>query len=150
MRRRLRISADGYLDLSDRRRVKTPGVVGADVDPVGEREALSFLLSHAFPGHRRIVRPLTEHHRRRIRVAMWADSVSERMALVDRVWRQVTEPVGPPANGKPELVQVVRYGDTWAYPIHLDGNVTRVLPEGGVPAAEAPPRESHELDLRSA
>lgn len=150
MRRRLRISADGFLDLSDRRRVKTPGVSVPDVEPTGEAEALSFLLSHAFPGHRRVVRPLTVHHRRRIRLAMWATSVSERMALVDRVWRQVTEPVPPPANGKPELLQVVHYGDVWAYPLYLDGNVTRVLPEGGLPAAELPVEQPVELDLRSA
>lgn len=150
MRRRLRISADGFLDLSDRRRVKTPGVVGSDIEPSGEAEALSFLLSHAFPGHRRIIRPLTVHHRRRIRLAMWADSVSERMALIDRVWRDVTEPVPPPSNGKPELLQVVRYGEMWAYPLYLDGSVTRVLPEGGLPAAELSTESSAELDLRSA
>ncbi len=151
MRRRLRISADGYLDLSDRRRVKTPGVDTADLDPVGEREALTFLLSHAFPGHRRIVRPLSVQHRRRLRLAMWADSVNERMALVDRVWRDVTEPVPPPANGKPELVQVVHYGDVWAYPLYLHGTQTRVIPEGGVPAGELPAKKrATALDLKSA
>ena len=31
-----------------------------------------------------------------------------------------------------ELIQVVRYGSAWAYPIYLDGSVTRVLPHGGV------------------
>ena len=27
---------------------------------------------------------------------------------------------------------MVRYGSAWAYPIYLDGSVTRVLPHGGV------------------
>jgi hypothetical protein len=29
---------------------------------------------------------------------------------------------------------VVRYGTSWAYPLYVDGAVTRVLPHGGVPA----------------
>jgi len=67
-------------------------------------------------------------------MAMWADSVSERMGLVDRVWRRITEAVAPPLNtDRPELIQVVRFGSAWAYPLYLDGSVTRILPTGGVP-----------------
>lgn len=36
-------------------------------------------------------------------------------------------------SNRPKLVQVVRYGTSWAYPLYLDGSVTRVLPNGGVP-----------------
>jgi hypothetical protein len=154
MRRELRIAADGFLDLSDRRRVKTPGVKSAGVDPMPEGEALSFLLSHSFPGHRRIVRPLSETDRRNIRLALWADSVQVRMGYVDRVWRNVTEPVLPPRDQtQPELIQVIYYGGVWAYPIYLDGDVTRVIPPGGLPM---PVVEGHrrvdyaELRLKSA
>jgi len=99
-------------------------------------EALSFLLSHTFPGHRRIVRRLTLEARRRLKLALWADSVSERMALADRVWRSISEPVAaPPDAEKPHLIQVARYG-IWSYPVYLQGSVTRILPPGGVPAGE--------------
>lgn len=137
MRRELRIAADGFMDLSDRRRVKTPGAKGAGVDPMPEGEALSFLLSHSFPGHRRIVRPLSESDRRNVRLALWADSVQVRMGYVDRVWRNITEPVLPPLDPTtPELVQVIRYGGVWAYPLYLDGEFTRVIPHGGLPMPE--------------
>jgi hypothetical protein len=77
---------------------------------------------------------MTETDRRKMQIAIYADSVSERMTLVDRVWRDITEPVGPPKReDKPELIQVVRYGNKWAYPLYLEGAVTRVLPHGGVP-----------------
>jgi hypothetical protein len=133
----MRVAADGYIDIRDGRRVRTPGLhEEAHVDPMPEAEALSFLLSHSFPGHRRMVRSLSVAERRRIRLAAWSGSVSERMALVDRVWRSVTEPVvSPQDQGKAHLVQVIQYG-AWAYPLHLDGPATRVLPTGGVPAAE--------------
>lgn len=132
----MRIAADGFIDVSDGRRVRTPGYHEQSVEPVPEAEALSFLLSHSFPGHRRLVRSLTLAERKRIRVAMWADSVSERMSIVDRVWRAATEPVLPPQNpGSPELIQVIQLGG-WAYPLHLDGGSTRVVPLGGVPAGE--------------
>ena len=76
--------------------------------------------------------------RKQIQLAMWADSVSERMGLVDRIWRRITEPITPGKTLiRPKLVQVVRYGTTWAYPLYLDGSVTRVLPHGGVPAPTA-------------
>ena len=132
----MRIAADGFIDIRDGRRVRTPGLHAESVDPMPEAEALSFLLSHSFPGHRRIVRSLRLSERRRIRLAAWADSVSERMSIADRVWRAITEPVLPPTDAdRPELVQVIQFG-RWAYPLYLDGSVTRVLPHGGIPAAE--------------
>ena len=135
--RQLRIAADGFMDLSDKRRVKTPGTKDTGIEPMPEGEALSFLLSHSFPGHRRVVRPLSETDRKNLRLAMWADSVQVRMAYVDRVWRNITEPVLPPKNaGEPELVQVIHYGGVWAYPVYLDGEVTRVIPHGGLPMPE--------------
>ena len=142
----MRVAADGYLDLSDGRRVRTPGFHDHAVEPVPEAEALSFLLSHSFPGHRRIVRSLTTAERKRIRLAIWADSVSERMTLVDRVWRAITEPVGLPEDpNEPELLQVVQY-EHWAYPIYLDGTVTRVIPHGGLLMAEVPSDRLLRLD----
>lgn len=147
---RMRFASDGYIDLRDTRRVRTPGLYRErELEPTPEAEALSFLLSHAFPGHRRIVRPLSVADRRRIRVAFWADSVSERMAVVDRVWRLVTEPIAPPVRfDRPQLIQVVTYGDEWGYPIYLDGTVTRVLPHGGIPCREADSLQIPRLDLR--
>lgn len=144
----MRVAADGYIDLSDNRRVRTPGYHDQVVDPVPEEEAVAFLLSHSFRGHRRIVRPLSVSERKRIRLALWADSVSERMTLVDRVWRSITEPVLPPANRPgPHLIQVVRYG-SWAYPLYVDGDVTRVIPLSGTPFAEVEEqRPSFEFDL---
>jgi len=84
------IAADGYIDLSDGRMVHTPGYQDHGLEPVPEEEANGFLLSHSFRGHRRLVRPLSLQERKRIRLAPWADSVSGRMTLVDRVWRSVT------------------------------------------------------------
>lgn len=134
----MRIAADGYIDLSDSRRVRTPGYHDHAVEPVPEEEALAFLLSHAFRGHRRIVRSLSLQERKRIRLALWADSVQERMSLVDRVWRSITERVSPIAgSNEPQLIQVVRYRD-WAYPLYLDGDVTRCIPHGGMPLADVP------------
>ena len=134
----MRVAADGYIDLRDPRRVRTPGLYREDesVEPVPEAEALSFLLSHSFPGHRRIIRQMNVEERKRIRLALWADSVSARMALVDRIWRSITEPVSPPSDpGKPQLVQVVQF-EGWLYPVYLDGSTTRVLPRGGKSLAE--------------
>lgn len=132
----MRIAADGYIDLRDSRRVRTPGRHDQEVEPVPPGEALSYLLSHSFPGHRRMVRGLTVAERKRIRLAMWADSVAERMSLVDRVWRAVTEEVLPPESyDVPELLQVVQFGH-WAYPLYLDGACTRVIPHGGLSMAE--------------
>jgi hypothetical protein len=143
----MRIAADGYIDLSDGRRVRTPGYHDHAVDPVPEEEAIAFLLSHSFRGHRRLTRPMSVQERKRIRLALWADSVSERMALVDRVWRSITEQVNPIAAAtEPQLIQVVRYGD-WAYPLYLDGDATRVIPHGGMPLAEVSPDLIFELDL---
>src|SRR5210317_817066 len=48
----MRVAADGYIDIRDGRRVRTPGIhTEVSVDPMPEAEALSFLLSHSFPGH---------------------------------------------------------------------------------------------------
>lgn len=135
-RRTMRISNDGYFDLRDRRRVVTPGKHDRAIEPLPLGEALSFLLSHSFPGHRRMVRPPNANECSRLHSAVWAHSVGERMALVDRVWRAITEPVPYTANSDgPHLVQVVRYKD-WVYPLHLDGEATRVLPAGGLPVAK--------------
>ncbi|HUF76203.1 MAG TPA: hypothetical protein VMM35_07980 [Longimicrobiales bacterium] len=143
----MRVAADGYIDLRDSRRVKTPGYHDHAVEPVPEAEAIAFLLSHSFRGHRRVIRPMSVEERKRIRLALWADSVSERMTLVDRVWRAITEPVLPPAsNSGPHLVQVIRYGN-WAYPLYIDGDVTRVIPLGGTPLAELPTSSAFEFDL---
>lgn len=145
----MRVAADGYIDLSDGRRVKTPGIHDHDVEPVSEGEGLSFLLSHAFPGHRRVIRSLNLDELKRLRLAMWADSVSERMTLVDRVWRAITEPVSPPPNpDQPYLLQVIQFED-WAYPLYLDGTVTRVIPHGGVPL-EVPDDSYLRLDRKTA
>jgi hypothetical protein len=144
----MRVAADGYIDITDGRRVRTPGYHDHALEPVPEEEAVAFLLSHSFRGHRRIVRPLSLQERKRIRLALWADSVSERMTLVDRVWRAISERVTPGAESEktPELVQVVRQGD-WAYPLYLDGSVTRVIPLGGMPIAEVPAGLVFELEL---
>lgn len=146
----MRVAADGYIDLRDGRRVRTPGFHDHAVEPVPEAEALSFLLSHSFRGHRRVVRSLTLAERKRIRLAMWADSVSERMTLIDRVWRAITEAVkGPDNPSKPKLIQVVQY-ESWAYPLYLDGDSTRVIPLGGVSLAEVPTDLVLRLDGQSA
>jgi hypothetical protein len=143
----MRIAADGYIDISDPRRVRTPGYHDHALEPVPEEEAIAFLLSHTFRGHRRIVRPLSLQERKRIRLALWAGSVQERMALVDRVWRAITERVDPAAGTtEPQLIQIVRYG-SWAYPLYLDGDVTRVIPHGGMPLADVQPESVFELDL---
>ncbi len=134
MRQFGRISSDGYIDLRDPRRVRTPGAWENRAEPLPEDQAVAFLLSHSFPGYRKVVRSLTLSHRRRIRMATWAESVDERMNLVDAVWRAITEPVAPPEGSEPELIQVLHYGKR-DYPLYLQGNMTRVIPAGGVPAA---------------
>jgi len=143
----MRVAADGYLDISDGRRVKTPGFHDHRLEPVPEEEAIAFLLSHSFRGHRRMIRPLSLQERKRIRLALWADSVSERMTLVDRVWRSITEAVPAPVNcDEPKLIQVVRYG-SWAYPLYADGDSTRVIPLSGMPLAEVTEEPSVEFDM---
>jgi len=142
----MRLSTDGYIDLRDPRRVKTPGVSGEEISPVPESLAVAFLLTHSFPGYRKVVKPLTEAHRRRLRGAMWADSVAERMNIVDRVWRNITTEVLPPSDLEtPELIQILRYGNR-EYPLHLDDGVTRVIPVGGI----AVERSREALDLKTA
>ena len=136
----MRVSADGFIDISDGRRVRTPGNHQTEVEPLPEAQALAFLLSHSFPAHRRVVRGLSLSECRMMRMAAWADSVSERMALVDRVWRSITEPVAAPMGPEPELVQGIQLGG-WAYPLYLEGTVTRVLPPGGVPMGEVSNRK---------
>ena len=133
----MRISTDGFIDFRTSVKVRTPGYHEAKMDPMPEAEAMAFLLSHSFPGHRRIVRPLTQRERMKLKRASWADSVNERMCLVDRVWRDITTPVPSPADPDvPELVQVVSVEGAWAYPIYLAGVETRVMPTGGVPFSE--------------
>jgi hypothetical protein len=133
----MRISTDGFIDVRSSTKIRTPGYYEVEMDPMPEAEAMSFLLSHSFPGHRRIVRPLTHRERMRLKRASWADSVNERMSLVDRVWRDITTPVPPPLDPEePELVQVVRVEGEWAYPLYLAGVETRVLPTGGTPMGE--------------
>jgi hypothetical protein len=131
----MRVSADGFIDIRDGRRVRTPGNHNKVIEPLPEAEALSFLLSHSFRGQRRVIRTLSMSECRLMRLAAWADSIAERMTLVDRVWRSITEPVAVPVTGKAKLLQVVQIG-RWAYPIHVEGDVTRVLPPGGVPSGE--------------
>lgn len=129
----MRISTDGFIDVRDHRRVRTPGFYEVKADPMPEAEAVAFLLSHSFPGHRRIVRPMTTRERAKLRMASWADSINERMSLLDKVWRGITKPVPSPLDpAQPELIQIVRVDGEWAYPIYLDGAETRVLPTGGV------------------
>ena len=135
----MRIAPVGYIDLSDARHVRTPGLHTDTVEPVPEEEALAFLLSHSFSGHRRIARPLSVEERRRIRLAIWADSVSERMVLIDRVWRAITVPVSPPKDpSEPELVQIVVCRER-SYPLFLEGSRTRAIPDR-VEAASASAR----------
>jgi hypothetical protein len=132
----MRICSDGFIDVRDQRRVRTPGYFEDPTDPMPVAEALAFLLSHSFPGHRRIARSLNPRECGMLRRASWADSINERMSLVDQVWRVISRPVPPPANlQQPELVQLVRV-DGWAYPLYLDGDETRVLPAGGLPMKE--------------
>lgn len=133
----MRISADGFIDIRDHRKIRTPGFYDVETDPMPEAEALAFLLSHSFPGHRRIARDLTLKERRKLKRASWADSVNDRMDLLDQVWRSLTVPMPPPQDPEtPKLIQIVRVDGEWAYPIHLDGSETRVLPIGGIPMAE--------------
>lgn len=145
----MRRGTDGYIDLRDPRRVVTPGAWDpVPVDPYPEEDAIAFLLTHAFPGHRKIVRPLTLAHRTRIRMASWAETVAERMSIVDRVWRQITEPVLPPSNpSEPQLLQVAVHG-LRAWPIYLDGTVTRAIPSEGI-AADANEHAHLRIDLRT-
>jgi len=133
----MRISADGFIDLRERTRVRTPGNYEIRADPMPEVEAFAFLLSHSFPGHRKIVRSLTDRERARLRFASWADSVNERMTRLDKVWRGITTPVPAPKDPtKPQLIQIVRVDGDWAFPIYLDGDETRVLPTGGMPLSD--------------
>lgn len=146
----MRIAADGYIDLTDTRRVRTPGQHVQNLQPVPEGEALAFLLSHAFPGHRRVVRPMTIEERKRICLALWADSVSERMAVVDRVWRAITVEVPPPPDPTvPQLIQVIRFGAK-AYPIYLDGTRTRMIHGGGLAGTDIAPELVFDFDRLTA
>ncbi|MCJ7629306.1 MAG: hypothetical protein MUO50_13080 [Longimicrobiales bacterium] len=133
----MRISTDGFIDIRTHTKIRTPGLHEVRLDPMPEAEAVAFLLSHSFPGHRRIVRPLSSRERIALKRASWADSVNERMAVVDRVWRDITRPVPPPFDQEePELIQIVRVEGEWAYPIYLAGVETRVMPRGGAPLSE--------------
>lgn len=144
----MRLSADGYLDLRDPRRVRTPGKFDRYVEPAPERESIDFLFSHVFPSHRRVARPISIGDRRKIKLAILATSVAERMTLVDRVWRSMTEPVPPPTRlDRPQLIQIVTFGDHWAYRVYLDGASTRIVPVGESPKESADADTPH-LDFR--
>ena len=146
----MRIATDGYIDLTDRRYVRTPGAHVDNIEPLPEREALDFLLSHDFPGHRRVVRPLTVDERKRIGLARWADSVSERMGIVDRVWRAITVPVPPPANpDQPELIQILTFRDR-TYPLFLEGGRTRVIGNADIDGKRLPRSMVMDFDLKTA
>ena len=130
--RTMRICTDGFVDLRDQRRVRMPGDHRLNVEPMPNRQALEFLLSHSFRGHRKVVRTLTKVHRTRLHLAMWANSVNERMSLIDRVWREITEPVLAPADfSEPHLVQILRIGPDWEFQLYLADDTTRVIPPGG-------------------
>lgn len=149
----MRICTDGFISLDDKRRVRTPGWHGDVTEPMPEPEAVSFLLSHAFPGARRIVRPLNQTERRQIRRAVWEESVNDRMALLDPVWRAITEPLPPDEkrHGAAHLVQVACYGERRAYPIYVVDGTTRVRPCGGLPVEELNgQRKAERIELKSA
>lgn len=132
----MKICADGYMKVAVPNRVRTPGDYDSQIEPVPMKDAIAFLLSHTFPGQRRVCRELKPRDCQMLRRAMWADSISERMALVDRVWRSITEAVSPETKSDPRLIQVIQWKNQWAYPLHLQAETTRVIPSGGVPVAE--------------
>lgn len=132
----MKICADGYMKVGVPNRVRTPGDYDSQVEPVPTKDAIAFLLSHTFPGHRRVCRELKPRDCQMLRRAMWADSVSDRMTLVDRVWRSITEPVPPRGKDEPRLLQVVQWRNEWAYPLYLERETTRVIPAGGMPVPE--------------
>ena len=148
----MRFATDGFFDTRESGRVRMPGAYEEKLEALPERRALSFLLSHSFPGPRTIVRPLSEANRRTLRRAQWADSVGHRMDLVDRVWREITEPAyGITPSEEPQLLQVVLYGDLWAYPLYLVGERMEVTPEGGLPVGKLKRRKkAPRIDLQSA
>jgi hypothetical protein len=146
----MRIATDGYIDLTDRRYVRTPGAHAENLEALPEREALDFLLSHSFPGHRRVVRPLNVEERKRIGLARWADSVSERMGIVDRVWRAITVPVPPPADlDQPQLIQILTFRDR-TYPLFLEGGRTRVIGNAEIDGSRLPSSMVLDVDLKTA
>jgi hypothetical protein len=146
----MRIATDGYIDLTDRRYVRTPGAHTEEFEALPEREALDFLLSHDFPGHRRVVRPLNVEERKRIGLARWADSVSERMGIVDRVWRAITVPVPPPADlDQPQLIQILTFRDR-TYPLFLEGGRTRVIGNAEIDGNRLPRSMVMDFDLKTA
>lgn len=148
----MRFASDGFLDTRDKTFVRTPGLHDETLDPLPEREALAFLLSHAFSGPRTIARPLTVQNRCTLRRAMWTEAVNRRMNLVDRVWREISEPVpgGGGSSDEPQLLQIVLYGDEWAYPLYLDQDTVRVLPSGGLAVGELKrQRGTPRIDLQS-
>lgn len=125
----MRFANDGFLDAGHGGRVRTPGWHEERLDPLPEGEALAYLLSHAFPGARRIVRAPDASERTALRRALWSGSVNERMGVVDRVWRAVTRPVPVEVgeNGEPVLIQVVLYGDSRVFPLYFARGTTCVL-----------------------
>ena len=148
----MRFATDGFLDCRESGMVRMPGAYDEELDALPERRALSFLLSHSFKGARTIARPLSEANRRTLRRAQWAESVNHRMNLVDRVWREITEPApGIGQADEPQLLQIVLYGDLWAYPLYYVGEHTEVTPEGGLPVGKLKRRKSApRIDVQSA
>ncbi|MGI9625545.1 MAG: hypothetical protein ACR2QM_01805 [Longimicrobiales bacterium] len=131
----MRIAADGYIDLGDYR-VRTPGRHEERFDPLPMDEGLRFLFSHSFRGHRMVTRAPTAWELTYLRHGLWADSISDRMDHVDRVWRGMTQPAPAPFSlDKPQLIQVVEF-QGWSYPVHLTEFGTMVLPEGGDPSSQ--------------
>jgi len=147
----MRIAADGFVHVGDGDPVRTPGAHDPDLDPLPEGEALSYFLSHAFPGVRRVVRSLSVQDRIALHHALWIDSVTDRMAIVDRIWRGITRPAAfRPSGDPPHLVQVVTYEGGWAYPLYAtESGTTRVLPLGGLPTDRLDPaaREAPRIAL---
>ncbi len=133
----MRIAADGYIDLGDFQRVRTPGRHDERHEPMPLGEGLAFLFSHNFAGHRVMVRGPSLNELSHLQHAVWANSIGQRMDLVDRLWRSLTEAVTPPHGlSEPHLLQVVQFAESWAYPIYLDPSGTSVAPSGGDPLCE--------------
>lgn len=145
----MRIASDGFLDIGDSP-VRTPGKHEERLDPLPEGEALAYLLSHAFPGSRRIVRSPTVSERTALRRAMWSGSVNERMSAVDRVWRSITRPatVDADESGDPVLIQVVLYGNSRVFPLYLVRGTTRVLRNGESPSSGDLNGDAPRIDLQ--
>ena len=144
----MQIKTDGYIDLRDGRKVRTPGIHESVLEPVPEAEALAFLLSHTFPGQRKMNRPLNTRDRRQLRLALWEDSVESRMSLADRVWRSVSEAVEVISQGKPRLLQIIQHGKS-LFLLYVDEAQTRISPAVELDASELASPEAEVFDAQS-